>query len=102
MSFPGRSPRLAPRTAYSSRIDLSPPDPPDPPYPLVPPSHPDPPGTGLRVGFLILLVLFTFTVSALADTPATANDIKCVDEVSSSTWQWISAAVVLMCMALLL
>lgn len=56
----------------------------------------------LKVGFLILLVLFTFTVSALAETPATANDIKCVDDVSSSTWQWIAAAAVLMCMALLL
>jgi hypothetical protein len=57
---------------------------------------------GLRIGFLLLLILFTFTVSALAETPATANDIKCVDDVSSTTYQWIAAAVVLMCMALLL
>lgn len=56
----------------------------------------------LKVGFLILLALFTFTVSAMAETYVSPNDIKCVDDVSSSTYQWISAAVVLMCMALLL
>lgn len=56
----------------------------------------------LKVGFLILLVLFTFTVSALAETPATANDIKCVDDVSSTTYQWIAAAAIVMFMALLL
>jgi type III secretory pathway component EscU len=56
----------------------------------------------LKVGFLILLVLFTFSVSASAETLATAADIKCVDEVSSSTYQWIAAAAIVMCMALLL
>ena len=51
---------------------------------------------------MIAMMLITFTGNCFADTPATQNDIKCVDTVQAETWGYVFIYAVVCLAAMLL